>query len=145
MASRNYEVMFLLDSGKYATDPEQMTNEIMAIFERVGAEVKAHRPWQDGKLAYPVKKQYKGLHYLAYFNADSLAMEEFGRLCRLNTKILRFMLIEPPAQLFDVMVEGLLDPEKARSWADEAPAEQTERRPRRDRDRARDEEEAVEA
>ncbi len=143
MASRNYEVMFLLDSGKYAVDPDQTTAEIMAIFERIGAEVKAHRPWQDGKLAYPVKKQYKGLHYLAYFTADSLAMEEFSRLCRLNTKILRFMIIEPPEQLFDVMVEGLLDPEKARSLAaEEASSEHQERRPRREREES---EEAIEA
>lgn len=142
MASRNYEVMFLLDSGKFATDPDQTTAELMAIFERVGAELKAHRPWQDGKLAYPVKKQYKGLHYLVYFTADSLAMEEFNRLCRLNTKILRFMVIEPPEQLFGVMVEGLLDPEKVRSWTDDMPAEQTqERRPRRDRPREEDVEE----
>ncbi len=143
MATRNYEVMFLLDSGKFAVDPDQTTAELMATFERVGAQVRAHRPWQDGKLAYPVKKQYKGLHYLVYLTADSLAMEEFSRLCRLNTKILRFMIIEPPEQLFDVMVEGLLDPEKAKSWSDNR--EDDTRSSRREIDLEEEEEEAVEA
>lgn len=36
-----YEGMFLVDSGKYATDPESVTGEIMTVLAKAGATVVA--------------------------------------------------------------------------------------------------------
>lgn len=110
MAIRSYEIMFLLDSGKYATDPEGVTAEVNGILEKIGAEVVAARPWMDGKLAYPIDGHRKGLHYLAYVKVDSHNVPQLQRLCRLSSVVLRHLCILPPEQLFDVMAAALADP-----------------------------------
>lgn len=126
MARRHYEGMFLLDSGKYASDPSGMAGKILEMLERVGAEVVSHRPWQDGKLAYPINKHRRGLHYLVYFHLDSLQMEELNRLSRLNDYLMRFMYIEPPVELFDMMAQSLLEPGDAAPSEDDEGTEEKE-------------------
>jgi len=107
LALRSYEIMFLLDSGKYATDPDGVTGEVNTILDKIGAEVVSARPWMDGKLAYPIEGQRKGLHYLTYVKADSGQVQQLQRLCRLSSVVLRHMCIVPPEQLFDLMSTSL--------------------------------------
>jgi len=107
LALRSYEIMFLLDSGKFATDPDGVTAEVNTILDKVGAEVVSARPWMDGKLAYPIEGQRKGLHYLTYVKADSGQIQQLQRLCRLSSVVLRHMCIVPPEQLFDLMSTSL--------------------------------------
>ena len=121
MAIRSYEIMFLLDSGKFATDPDGVTAEVNRILDKVGAEVVAARPWMDGKLAYPVEGHRKGLHYLAYVKADSLKVQQLPRLCQLSSVVLRHLCILPPEQLFDVMAAALADPNAVVQRMDDEP------------------------
>lgn len=107
MAINHYECMFILDSGRFAANPNKATKQLMKLFERAKAEVVAHRPWQDGKLAYPVEGHRKGLHYLVYFKMDASGVTEFRRLCKLNDLILRHLLLKHPPQLFQLMVDAL--------------------------------------
>jgi len=52
-----YEGMFLVDSNKFANDPDGTASTILALLEKSEGEIVAHRPWQDGKLAYPIENQ----------------------------------------------------------------------------------------
>ncbi len=108
LAQRNYECMFVLNSGKFASDPSGAEANLMELFNRLGAEVVAQSPWQDGKLAYPVEGHRKGLHYLTYFKMDGGQVTEMTRLCKLNDLILRHMVIEHSDTLFDAMSTALL-------------------------------------
>ena len=103
MAQRNYECMFVLNSGKYASDPAGAENVLMQLFARLEAEVVAKNPWQDGKLAYPIDGHRKGLHYLVYFRMDGSQVTEMSRLCKLNDLVLRHMVIEHSEKLFDIL------------------------------------------
>src|SRR5580704_3984829 len=96
--------MFLLDTNKYAANPQGVSGDVLAILERVGAKVLATRPWQDGKLAYDVKGHRKGLHYLVYFSMDSRQLLEIDRLAKFNESILRHMLIKLPVALIEPML-----------------------------------------
>ncbi|MGD9857027.1 MAG: 30S ribosomal protein S6 [Planctomycetaceae bacterium] len=107
MAQRNYECMFVLNSGKYAGDPAGSENVLMEMFARLGADVVAKSPWQDGKLAYPMRGHRKGLHYLAYFRMDGSQVVEMNRLCKLNDLVIRHMVIEHSENLFDAMSQAL--------------------------------------
>ncbi len=113
LALRNYEIMFLLDSGKYATDPNGVTDAVNVILDKIGAEVVAARPWMDGKLAYEIEGHRKGLHYLVYAKADSGNVQKLQRLCKLSDVVLRHLCILPPDQLFDLMAAALTEPEAA--------------------------------
>lgn len=107
MAARNYECMFLLDSSRYAQDPAGVEQEIKDILARVNAELVAAAPFQDGKLAYEIAGRRKGLHYLTYFKADSSVVDELNRIVRINELVLRHLVIEHPAVMFDAMSGAL--------------------------------------
>ena len=104
MANVTYEGMFLLDSNKYAANPQGSAAEVLALLERVGAKVLATRPWQDGKLSYPVDGHRKGLHFLVYFSMDSRQLHELDRLVKFNETILRHMVIKLPVALIEPML-----------------------------------------
>ncbi len=107
MAENLYEGMFLLESNRFAANPEGMANAVVGILEKSGATVVANRPWLDGKLAYPIEGNRKGLHYLTYFRLESTRMPEITLACKLNDSILRHMVIKHPTVLFDAMVSAL--------------------------------------
>jgi len=102
-----YEGMFLLDSNRFAADPDGVQQQVKGILDRVGANVVASRPWQEGKLCYPIEGQRKGLYFLACFRMDGSQMTELNRLCKLNDTVLRQLVIRHPKVIFDAMVDAL--------------------------------------
>ncbi|MBA3314375.1 MAG: 30S ribosomal protein S6 [Planctomycetota bacterium] len=123
MTTNNYEGMFLLDSADYASDPDGMSQMLTELIERLGGTVAAHRPWQDGRLAYEIKGRRKGLHYLVMFTLDTSKMAEVNRACRLNEKILRTLFITHPKVLFDATVAAI-NPDGEHAESGEATEEQ---------------------
>ena len=107
MSTNYYEGMFLLDSADFASDPDGMSQMLSELIERVGGTVAAHRPWQDGRLAYEIKGRRKALHYLVMFTLEPRQMDELNRICRLNEKLLRTLFITHPKVLFDATVAAL--------------------------------------
>ena len=107
MTEYMYEGMFLLDSNRYVADPDGTQQNVLAMLERVGAKVVASRPWQEGKLCYPIEGQRKGLYYLACFTMDGSSMTELARLSKLNEVVLRQLVLRHPKVIFDAMVEAL--------------------------------------
>lgn len=117
-----YEGMFLVESGKFATDPDGVTNHILGLLNKVGAEVVTHRPWQDGKLAYEVEGHRKGLHYLVCFKLDK-GIPELDRAVKLSDLVLRHLVIRHPPTIFEALVAaitsdaGTSDQESAEEYA----------------------------
>lgn len=107
MSEYMYEGMFLLDSNRFSADPDGTQQAVLGMLERVGASVVASRPWQEGKLAYPVGKHRKGLYYLACFTMDGEQITELDRLSKLNDAVLRQLIIRHPQVIFDAMVQAL--------------------------------------
>jgi len=120
LASNLYEGIFVLDSAKFAIDPDGVSQQVIGILEKSGATVDTHRPWQDGRLAYPIEGHRKALHYLVYFRMDGQGLTDVTRGCKLNDLILRHMVIKHPRQLYDVMVQAL---DQGDAEVTEAPAE----------------------
>jgi small subunit ribosomal protein S6 len=96
--------MFLLDSGKYASNPDAVTKEVLGILEKVGATVLAHRPWQDGKLAYPIDNHKKGLYFLTYFRMDGRELPAVLRACKLNETIIRQLILKVDPALVEPLL-----------------------------------------
>ncbi len=102
-----YEGMFLLDSGRFATDSKGATDQITGMIEKWGGTIVAHRPWQDGRLAYAIKGHRKGLHYLTYFKMPGTGIRDLNRACKLSELVLRHVVIEHPQAMFDAMVQAI--------------------------------------
>ncbi len=107
MAEKYYEGMFLLDSGRYANNPQKAEQEVLGILEKAGAKVVAHRPWQESKLAYPIEGHTKGLYYLTFFTMEGNGIPDIDRGCKLSDLVLRHLVLRHPKVLFDAMVAAL--------------------------------------
>ncbi|MEX1095780.1 MAG: 30S ribosomal protein S6 [Planctomycetales bacterium] len=111
-----YEGMFLVESGKFATDPDGVANHILGLLDKVGAEIVVHRPWQDGKLAYEIEGHRKGLHYLVCFKLPGQGLTELARSVKLSDLVLRHLVTRHPRKIFDALVASVT--------SDEEPAEE---------------------
>ncbi len=94
MAETTYEGMFLLDSNKYSANSEAVAREVLGLLEKAGAKVLASRPWQEGRLAYPIAGHRKGLYFLTYFSMESRQLHEVTRLVKFHEAILRHLVIK---------------------------------------------------
>jgi len=102
-----YEGMFLVDSNAFASDPDGITAEIMRVLERADATVVAHRPWQDGQLAYEIGGRRKGVHYIVCFTMPISGVDVLTRQCQLSDRILRQLVVSHPEELFNAVVDAI--------------------------------------
>lgn len=128
-----YEGMFLLDSNRFAADQEGTQQSVLGMLARVGAKVVASRPWQDGKLCYPIEKHRKGLYFLTCFTMDGEQMTELTRLSKLNDLVLRKLVIRHPKVIFDAMVDALTSHDGALHSPEQRPDPRDARAGDRDR------------
>ncbi len=105
MAERVYEGMFLFDSNKYARNPKEVSGQVIQAIEKCGGEVLVSRLWAEQKLAYPIDGHRKGTYWLTYFRMDSVRREELNRAFRLNTNLLRELILVVDDRLVDTVVE----------------------------------------
>jgi small subunit ribosomal protein S6 len=96
--------MFLLDPTKVAGDVPGAAKQLHTILERNQAEVLASRPWEERKLAYPIKGHKKGLYYLTYFRTEGKNLINFERDVALNELILRQLTLHVDPKLVDIML-----------------------------------------
>lgn len=128
MAEKYYEGMFILNSGKFGSDPDAAAAEVSGIIEKVGGTVVAHRPWQDSKLAYPMNDHRKGFYYLTFFSAESRTVNDINGIVKLNDNIIRHLIISHDKSLFDQMVELVAGGDAFRHEVAEAEASVTEKK-----------------
>ena len=100
-----YEGMFVFDSADFATEGEEFVSRVTEIIERNDGRIAAHRMWQDGRLAYPIRNKRKGAHYIFLFEMPPASVKGFDRACKLEDKILRHMVIRPPEEIYHATVE----------------------------------------
>src|SRR5258707_12996716 len=105
MTASVYECMFLLDTNKVAGDVPGATKQLHTILEKNQAEVLASRPWDERRLAYPVKNQKKGLYYLIYFRCEGQHLTTIQHDFALNEMILRNIVLNINPKMVDIMLE----------------------------------------
>src|SRR5260370_2757562 len=109
MAASVYECMFLLDTNKVAGDVPGASKTLHAILEKNQAEVLASRPWDERRLAYPIRKNNvvhkKGLYYLVYFRADGTRLAPLEHDFLLTEMILRSLVLRIDPKLVDIMLQ----------------------------------------
>ena len=105
MPANVYECMFLLDTSKVAGDVPAAEKQLQSILERHHAEILASRPWDERRLAYPIKNHKKGLYYLIYIRMDGKNLINIERDVALNEIILRSLVIRIDPKMVTLMLE----------------------------------------
>lgn len=123
MATNVYEGLFILDSNRFAKDPDSIPGQIQQIIEKHGGEILVHRLWDERRLAYPIKGHRKGTYWLSYFRVDSSKVKEIHWQCQLNENILRLLFLKIDPRIVDAVVSH------ARSAAVAPPAAAAEEHP----------------
>ena len=104
MPANVYECMFLLDTSKVAGDVAAADKTIRTILERNNAEVLVARPWDERRLAYPIKGHKKGLYYLTYMRTEGKNIPGIEHDAALNEMILRLLVLRVAEQLVEPML-----------------------------------------
>jgi small subunit ribosomal protein S6 len=110
MPANVYECLFLLDPTKVAGDVPGAAKQIEAILERNHAEILASRPWDERKLAYPIRGHKKGVYYLTCFRTEGQNLRNIEHDCALNEMILRSLVLKIDPKLEDIMLQVARDP-----------------------------------
>jgi len=97
--------MFILDTGKVAGDMGAAEKTVRGVLEKNGAEVLVARPWDERRLAYPIRNQKKGLYYLTYFQVDSQKVVTIEQDFAINEMVLRLMVLKIDPKMVKVMLE----------------------------------------
>lgn len=91
---REYEFT-LITSGQLAeADTKTLLEKYESLLTADGGEILKKNVWGSRKLAYPIKKQYRG-HYVNYdLTATSTNIAEAERLMKIDDNVLRFLNIK---------------------------------------------------
>src|SRR6202011_4208977 len=112
-------------TNKVSGDVPAAAKQLHALFEKNQAEVLASRPWDERRLAYPVKNHKKGLYYLTYFRTEGKNVVGIERDCALNEMILRMLVIHVDEKLVEPMLAVARDEHMAAlSTVNEPPPEE---------------------
>jgi small subunit ribosomal protein S6 len=104
MAANVYECMFLLDTNKVSGDVHAAAQQLHNIFAKNHAEVLASRPWDERRLAYPIKNHKKGLYYLTYFRSEGKNVANIEHDVSLNEMVLRSLVLHIDPKMVDTML-----------------------------------------
>src|SRR2546423_12351518 len=104
MPANVYECMFLLDTNKVAGDVPAAAQQLHTLLERNHCEMLASRPWDERRLAYPVKGHKKGLYYLTYFRTEGKNLLDIERDVALSELILRSLVLKVDPKVVDLML-----------------------------------------
>ena len=99
-----YECLFLLDTNKVAGDISAADQQLRTLLCRHHAEVLVSRPWDERRLAYPIKNHKKGLYYLTYFSTEGNNIVNIEHDCALNEMIIRQLILRIEPKLVETML-----------------------------------------
>lgn len=89
---KTYEAMFLLDPSLGA-DWSAAEVEVKRILDRAEAKVLGLKKWDERKLAYPIKRNKRGVYVLVFFEAAPEKIGPLERDVHLSEKILRVLVL----------------------------------------------------
>lgn len=88
-----YEGMFLVDSGKAASDWDGVNAAINKILDRAEAEIVSMRKWDDRRLAYDIKRTSRGTYMLCYFKAEGQKIQGIEKDVQLSENVIRVLIL----------------------------------------------------
>jgi small subunit ribosomal protein S6 len=120
-----YEGMFLLDSNRYAREPNVVSDQISQMLKKLGADVLVSRLWSEQRLAYPIKGHRKGTYWLTYFRMEKQQVARLERESQLNHNVLRSLFLTVDERLADTLVQHATAGSSASRSSQESEAEGT--------------------
>lgn len=90
---KNYEALFVLRPGQEESI-KKVTASITDSIKKNKGKILKEDNWGKRTLAYPIKKHRDGVYYKLNFSIESLSIETLNRTYKLNSGILRTLIIK---------------------------------------------------
>lgn len=90
---RKYEVMYIIKADLQDETRQELINNMHAIITDNGGTIDNVDEWGIKDLAYEIDDMTKGYYVVTKFTAGNEALSEFDRLMRINSDIVRFLII----------------------------------------------------
>jgi small subunit ribosomal protein S6 len=89
----DYETLTVLHPDLGETGSKEAVQKLRGILEAGGGEIKKVDEWGIRELAYPIRKQRRGIYALVEYRAEPAAVTELERQLKLNDQVLRFVTV----------------------------------------------------
>ena len=91
---RKYEIMYILKADIDDANRNELIGKLNDILTVDGGTIDNVNEWGLRDLAYEIKKQAKGYYVVVDATvSDPNVVEEFGRVAKINTNVLRHLVI----------------------------------------------------
>ena len=90
---RKYELMYIVKPHLEEEARNVLIEELHAILTNNGATLEKVDEWGLRDLAYEIDHITKGYYVVTTFSSDEKAVNEFGRLARINRDVIRHMFV----------------------------------------------------
>jgi len=90
---RNYEIMYIVKATLEEAAVKEVVTNLHAILSADGGTVKHVDEWGLREFAYPIDDMTKGYYSVIKVETTPAAVKEFDRLARINTNVVRFLVL----------------------------------------------------
>ena len=104
MAEYIYEGLFILNSNRYARDPESVAGNLQALVEKQEGTIVVSRLWEERRLAYQISGQRKGTYWLMYFKMDGERIATLNQQANREDDLLRHLIIRIDPRIADALI-----------------------------------------
>ncbi len=91
---RKYEVMYIVNASLDDAARQEIINGLHAIVTSRGGSVVKLDEWGLREFAYRIEDMMKGYYVVVTFEAEIEAIAEFDRLARINSNVIRHLIIK---------------------------------------------------
>jgi small subunit ribosomal protein S6 len=126
--------MIIVDPAQCTDHFDTVAEHVQGILRKNGADIKRFSKWDDRRLAYPIKKQTRGVYLLIYFQAPPESIVQINRDYELSETVLRSLITLPEKEAAEVILSGGTPPVPGEAPAVEASSPRPEPKPRTDDD-----------
>jgi small subunit ribosomal protein S6 len=88
-----YETLFIVHPELPEAQVRETIDRMRRLIEGMGGQVAELQDWGMRDLAYPVRKQPRGIYVLAQYKARPEVVKELERSMKLSDEILRFISV----------------------------------------------------
>lgn len=91
---KNYEIMYIVNASLDDDARAKLCESLHAIITNAGGNIDKVDEWGCKEFAYEINHMNKGYYYVINVTANNEGIAEFDRLARINTNVIRFLIVK---------------------------------------------------
>ncbi|MGI6509909.1 MAG: 30S ribosomal protein S6 [Erysipelotrichaceae bacterium] len=91
---RKYEIMYILNASAEEAVRTETIETLHKIITDANGTIEKVDEWGMREFAYPIEDMTKGYYVVITIKANNDAINEFDRISRINTNVVRHMIVK---------------------------------------------------